>query len=75
MAKIYDKDGVVFLEGTLVDLKIDGARRIYIKVKEKNLYTYTGHECPEDLKIMEKKEFLSKLNSMIESKFNGENNI
>lgn len=68
MARIYDKDGVAFLEGDMVDLKIDGSRKIYIKEKSKQTYTFIEHQCPENLTIVEKQQFLSKLNSMVEMK-------
>lgn len=68
MATIYDRDGVVFLNGEEFSLKIDGGRKIYIKTKEDSQYSWIGHYCPDHYTLDMKKNYLSNLYQMILAK-------
>jgi len=68
MPDIKEKDGVVILESSDFDMKIDKSRKIYVKRKDQNNFSYTGHDTPEGMSSIEKKKVLYDIYRHIQSK-------
>ena len=68
MVQITDKDGVVSLQATDYELKIDKARQIYVKKINESKFKSIGSEVPLGLTLDEKKKYLYNLHQMIEKK-------
>lgn len=70
MVNIFERNGVVILESTDYDLKIDNNRIIYYKTKSDSSSSFrsTGHTVEVGLSTDEKKKYLYNLFVGIEKK-------
>jgi len=72
MPEIKERDGVIILESDRFDLKIDKARKIYVKRKEENSFSYINHDTPPGMTAVEKKKVIYELYRHIDSKLKSE---
>jgi len=75
MAEINEVDGVITMEGNRFSMKVDKSRKIYVKDKDKDSYSYIDFKTPEGMTSGEKKKFLYEIYRRIEAKLSTNTNI